>query len=97
MLHSQFESYLGFCLTQVDEIYSETLQQFILFVLHSQYHACWCPGDFRIQIISKHGIDPQSQNILYPASEELTINHIIPSRFVTFFSPEAPFTNMVQL
>ena len=40
-------------------------------VLHRQYYACWCSGNFRSQGMSKHGIDPESQNILSPASEEL--------------------------
>ena len=48
-----------------------TLEQYMLSVLHSQYHACWCTGDFRSQCISRHGIDTQSQNILSPLSEEL--------------------------
>ena len=30
-------------------------QQYALCVLHSQYHACWCTGDFRSQCISRHG------------------------------------------
>ena len=47
-------------------------QHYILYVLHSQYHACWCTGDFRSQCISRHDIDPQSRNIPSPASEELT-------------------------
>ena len=47
-------------------------QQNMLSVLHSQYHACWCSGDFRSQGISRHDIEPQSQNILSPASKELT-------------------------
>ena len=38
-------------------------QQYILSALHSQYHVCWCPGDFRSQGISRNGIDSQSQNI----------------------------------
>ena len=42
-------------------------QQYMLSVLHTQYHVCWCSGDFRSQSISSHGIDPQSQNILSPA------------------------------
>ena len=25
--------------------------------LFSQYHACWCPGDWSRQGISRHGID----------------------------------------
>ena len=33
-------------------------QQYILSVLHNQYHARWCSGDFRSQGISRHGIDP---------------------------------------
>ena len=44
----------------------------MLSVVHSQYHGCWCPGDFRSQGISRHGIDPLSRNIPSPASEELT-------------------------
>ena len=28
-----------------------------LFILHTQYHCCWCPGDTRSQGISSHGID----------------------------------------
>ena len=44
-------------------------QLYMLSVLHSQYHACWCPGDFRSQGISRHGTDTQSQNILSSASE----------------------------
>ena len=28
-----------------------------LFILHSQHHGCWCPGDFRSQGISSNGID----------------------------------------
>ena len=28
-----------------------------MFILHSQYHGCWCPGDARSQGISSHGID----------------------------------------
>ena len=43
----------------------------MLSVLHSQYHACWCSGDFRSQGINRHGIDPQSRDIPSPASEEL--------------------------
>ena len=43
----------------------------MLSVLHSQYHACWCSGDFRSQGISRHGIYPQIKNILPPAAEEL--------------------------
>ena len=46
-------------------------QQYILTVLQSQYHFCWCFGNFRSQGISRHDIDPQSRNILSPASEEL--------------------------
>ena len=34
-------------------------QQCILFVLHSQYHACRCAGNFRNQGTNRHGIDPQ--------------------------------------
>ena len=39
-------------------------QQYMLSVLHSQYHSCWCCDDFRGQAINSHGIDPQSRNIL---------------------------------
>ena len=43
----------------------------MLSVLHSQYYACWCSGDFRSQSISRHGTDPQSRSIPSPTSEEL--------------------------
>ena len=43
-------------------------------VLHSQYHACWCTGDFRSQCISRHDIDPQCRYIPSSASEELFWN-----------------------
>ena len=46
-------------------------QHYMLYVLHSQYHACWCTGNFRSQCISRHYIDLQSRNIPSPASEEL--------------------------
>ena len=46
-------------------------QQYMLSALHTQYHACWWSGDVRSQSISRHGIDPQSENIPSPASEEL--------------------------
>ena len=37
-------------------------QQCMLSVLHSQYHAFWCSGDFRSQNITRHGIDhPKSE------------------------------------
>ena len=35
-------------------------QQYMLSVLYSQYHACWCSGGFRSQGISRHGIDPKA-------------------------------------
>ena len=35
-----------------------------LFILHNQYHGCWCPGDSRSQAISSHGINLSSWNIL---------------------------------
>ena len=34
-----------------------------------------CFGDFRSRSISRHGIDPQSRNILSPASGELIVYH----------------------
>ena len=33
-------------------------QKYMLSVLCSQYHACWCSGDFRSQGISRNGVDP---------------------------------------
>ena len=49
-----------------------TMQQpCMLPILCCRYHSCWCPGDFSRQGISRHGIDPQSWNILSPASDEL--------------------------
>ena len=48
-------------------------QQYMLSVIHSQNHACWCFGDFRSQGINRHGIDLQSRSILSAASEELIV------------------------
>ena len=39
-------------------------------VLNCQYHACWCPCDFRRQGTSSHGIDQISWNIPSLTSEE---------------------------
>ena len=58
-----------FGLTQVDDINSGT-------TMYSQYHACWCAGDFRSQCISRHGIGPISRNISSLASEELTYMNV---------------------
>ena len=44
-------------------------------VLHRQYHACWCSGDFRSQGISRYGIDPQGWNIRSTASDELIVHY----------------------
>ena len=52
-------------------------QQYMLSVLHGQYHACWCSGDFRSQGINRHGIDPKSWNIPFAASEDLTLDQVI--------------------
>ena len=46
-------------------------QQYMLSVLHSQYHACWCSGDFESQGISRRGIGQISRNIPSLASGEL--------------------------
>ena len=50
-------------------------QQYILPVLLSQYHVCWCSGDFRSRSIIRHGIDPPKWNILSPSSEQLRYWH----------------------
>ena len=56
----------------------------MLSVLHSQYHACWCSGDFRSQGISRNGIDPQNLNVMSPALEELihfeAFVHCVPNK-----------------
>ena len=62
-MYSHFVSYVRFCSTE-DQITNRATP-------YCQYHACWCPGDLRSQGISRHDTDPQSQNILSPASEEL--------------------------
>ena len=36
---------------------------YMLPILYCQYYACWCPGDFRSQGTSRHGIDQISWNI----------------------------------
>ena len=45
-------------------------------VSNTEYHAHWCPGDFRSQCISRHDTDPQSQNILSPAMVMKIIGHV---------------------
>ena len=68
-----------------------TLEQqfitFMLFVLHSQYHVCWCFGNFRCPGISMNGIDPQSHNILSPALYEFTysISCVYPIKYAHSF------------
>ena len=46
-------------------------QPYMLPILFCQYHSCWCPGDFKSQVINRHGIDQLSQKILSLASKEL--------------------------
>ena len=48
-----------------------------LSILYCQYYACWCPGNIRGQGISRRDIDPQSRNILFPASEDLTVFQVL--------------------
>ena len=57
-----------------------TMQQpYMLPILYSQYHACWCPGDLRSQGISGHDIDHIRRNIPSLAIEELyTISNDCP-------------------
>ena len=52
-------------------------QPYILPILYCQYYACWCPGDFRSQGISRYGIDQISRNLPSPAQEELISNKIV--------------------
>ena len=47
---------------QIDEINS--IKIYMMSVLHSNWDACWCSGDFRSQCISRNGIVSQSRNIL---------------------------------
>ena len=58
-------------------------QQYMLSVLHSQYHASWCSDDFRSQSISWQGIVPLSQNIPSPASEEINNNALLLLKWYT--------------
>ena len=57
-------------MTQVDEIN----YNICCLSLQSHWQACWCSGHFKIQGISRYGIDPQNWNILSPASEELILS-----------------------
>ena len=73
-------------LVQHNQIKITLEEDYMLPILYSQYHACWCSGDFRSQGIGRHGIDPIAQNILPPASEDF--NNIVqaaygPSTLVT--------------
>ena len=49
-------------------------QQYMLSVLHSQYHACWCSSDFRSQGISRNGIHPKA-GMEYSISSIRRVNH----------------------
>ena len=69
-LYSHFITHLGFCSTKVDQIHNGTTLDVAYPILSIQ--CLLCPGDFRSQGISRHGIDPQSLNIPSPASKELT-------------------------
>ena len=47
-------------------------QKYMLSVILSQKHACYCTGGFRSQSMNTHGLDPQIQNSPSPASERFT-------------------------
>ena len=47
-----------------------------LFIPHSQYHSCWCPGDTRSQSINSHGTDLV---ILVYSSFNTMVNSLWPS------------------
>ena len=49
-------------------------QQYMLSVLHSQYHACWCSSNFRSQGISRNGIHPKA-GMEYSISSIRRVNH----------------------
>ena len=53
--NTHFQSNFG--LTRVEEINSGIEY---MSVLHSQYHACWCTGDFQSQCIRRNGIEPKA-------------------------------------
>ena len=36
---------------------SYLMEDKVLFILHTQYHGCWWPGNARSQGINSHGID----------------------------------------
>ena len=46
-------------------------QPYMLPILFCQYQPCWCTGDLRSQVISRHGIDQISQHVKSLPSEEL--------------------------
>ena len=49
-------------------------QQYVLSVLHCQYHACWCSGDFGASASAGMVLTSQSRNIKSPASKELSLS-----------------------
>ena len=53
-------------MTQVVEILPQVRQDKVLSILHSQYHACLCPGDARSQDISNHDINCVQPNQFGP-------------------------------
>ena len=72
-------------------------QQCMMFVLESQYHACWCAGDFRSQSIGRHGID----HITSPASEELiycgSVTHFWMKYWLSYISAISYYLNQCLL
>ena len=53
-IYFHFLLFLNIEMAQIVEILSYGRKD--LFILHSQYHGCWCPGDARSQGISSQGI-----------------------------------------
>ena len=64
------------------------IQEYILSFLRRQKLVCWCSGDFRSQGISRHGIDLQSRNILFPASKEFLYYMTFPFRHQLTYSAQ---------
>ena len=57
-------------------------QQYILSVLHSQYHACWCSGDFRIQGTAGVVLTPKAGILCLQPQKIKKLFSVVPSYLI---------------
>ena len=62
------------------------------FILHGQYHGCWCPGDARrhyICLFLKDYSSLATKSVVFVSTQMFSVYVSV------FLRPVAPFTNMV--